>query len=177
MNAKHLRHALPVKFDGYISLPDGGVSTNICILGTKKCIFISDNSNSKSFQLDNRRRSGFCRRVYNSTDGCGLPPELNGFLFPRDTEVIYRGRYSDWLQTGRLRVRSSCPGRGKIFLLSTSSRSLLWPTQSPIQLVPEALSPGVKWLRREDDHSQLVSRSRKHGSIHPLPRTSSWHSA
>jgi hypothetical protein len=32
--------------------------------------------------------------------------------------------------------------------------------------------PGVKLTTR----LQLVPRSRKHGSIHPLPHTSSWHS-
>jgi hypothetical protein len=37
-----------------------------------------------------------------------------------------------------------------------------------------ALSPKVKRPGRE---AQLVLRSRKHGSIHPLPHTSSWHSA
>jgi hypothetical protein len=47
---KHLRRALPVKFDGYISIADG-VSTNISILVTKECTSISDNSNGKSFQL------------------------------------------------------------------------------------------------------------------------------
>jgi hypothetical protein len=38
---------------------------------------------------------------------------------------------------------------------------------------------GVKRLKREADHShvQLVPRLRKYGSIHPLPRTSSWRSA
>jgi hypothetical protein len=34
--------------------------------------------------------------------------------------------------------------------------------------------PGVKRPGCETDHSQLVPRSRIHGSIHPLPHTSSW---
>jgi hypothetical protein len=39
-------------------------------------------------------------------------------------------------------------------------------------------SPGVKRQVREADHSlQLVPRSRKCGSIHPLPHTPSWRSA
>jgi hypothetical protein len=51
--------------------------------------------------------------------------------------------YNDWLRTGRLRGRNSSPDRGKIFLLSTSSRPVLGPTQPPIQWVP-----CVKWLGR-----------------------------
>jgi hypothetical protein len=34
---------------------------------------------------------------------------------------------------------------------------------------------GIKWLRLATHH--LVSRSRIHGAIHPLPHISSWHSA
>jgi hypothetical protein len=49
--------------------------------------------------------------------------------------------------------RSSSPGRGKIFLLSTSSRPVLGPIQPPIQLVSGTLSPGVKRPGRETDHS------------------------
>jgi hypothetical protein len=41
--------------------------------------------------------------------------------------------------------------RGKVFLFSTSSRSSLGSTQSPIQWVPGALSPGVKRPGREAD--------------------------
>jgi hypothetical protein len=44
-------------------------------------------------------------------------------------------------------------GGSKIF--STSSRPVLGPTHRPIQLVPGALSPGVK--RREADHSPPTS--------------------
>jgi hypothetical protein len=45
-------------------------------------------------------------------------------------------RYRGWLRAGRPRGRSSCPGRGKIFLLSTSFRPILGLTQSPIQWEP-----------------------------------------
>jgi hypothetical protein len=45
---------------------------------------------------------------------------------------------------GRQRGRSSSPGRAKNFLFSMSSRPALGPTQSPIQWLPGALSPGVK---------------------------------
>jgi len=40
-----------------------------------------------------------------------------------------------------------------IFLFTTAFRTALGPTQPPIQLVPGALSLGVKWLGREADHS------------------------
>jgi hypothetical protein len=45
--------------------------------------------------------------------------------------------------TGQPRGRTSRHGTGKIFLLSTSSRPILGPTQPPIQWVPGALSPGL----------------------------------
>jgi hypothetical protein len=53
-------------------------------------------------------------------------------------------RHSDWLRAGRPRGRSSSLGRCKIFLLSTSPRPVLGPTQTPIQSVLGALSPEVK---------------------------------
>jgi hypothetical protein len=42
---------------------------------------------------------------------------------------------------------------GSIILFYTSSRPALGPTQSPIQWVPGALSPGVKRPGREADRS------------------------
>jgi hypothetical protein len=86
-------------------------------------------------------------------------------------------RYSDWLRAGRPRGRSSSPGRGKIFLFSTLSRPVLGPTQPLIQWVLGALSPGVKRPGCEANHSPLMPKSRKRGSIHPLPHTPSWRSA
>jgi hypothetical protein len=44
-----------------------------------------------------------------------------------------------------------------IFLLSTSSRPVLGPIQPPIQRVPGDLSPEVKWLGHEADHSPPTS--------------------
>jgi hypothetical protein len=66
-------------------------------------------------------------------------------------------RYSDWLRAGRPRGRSSSPGRVNNFLLSTSSRPALGPTQPPIQGVPGSLSPEVKRPGHEADHSPPTS--------------------
>jgi hypothetical protein len=49
------------------------------------------------------------------------------------------------------------PSRVKNFLFSTLSRPVLGSTQPPIQWVPGALSPGVKWQGREADHSPPTS--------------------
>jgi hypothetical protein len=62
-------------------------------------------------------------------------------------------------------------------ILSPLSRPALGPTQPPFQWVLGALSPGVKRPGREAGHSQLVPRSRKCVSIHPLSHTPSWRSA
>jgi hypothetical protein len=53
------------------------------------------------------------------------------------------------------------------------SRPALGPNQPPIQWVPGDLSLVVKLIT----NLQLVPKSRKRGSIHSLPHTSSWHSA
>jgi hypothetical protein len=83
-----------------------------------------------------------------------------------------RSWYSDWLHAGRLRGRSSSPGRIKNFLFSMSSRLALESTQPPIQWVPGALSLGVKRQRRE-----ASAEVKKCGSIYPLPHMPSGHSA
>jgi hypothetical protein len=91
---------------------------------------------------------------------------------------ILRRYQSHWLRAGRLRGRSSSPGRVKNFLFSTSSRPALGSTQPPIQWVQGVLSQGVKWPGCEADHHlQLLPRSRKCESIHPFPHTPSWRSA
>jgi hypothetical protein len=72
------------------------------------------------------------------------------------SEPGQRSRYSDWLRAGRPRGRSSSPGRGETFLLSTLSRLVLGLTQLPIQWVPEAFYQGVKRPGREADHSPPV---------------------
>jgi hypothetical protein len=55
------------------------------------------------------------------------------------------------------RGRSSSPGMVKNILFSTSSRPALGPTQPPIQWVLGAVSPGLKQLGREADHSSPAS--------------------
>jgi hypothetical protein len=72
----------------------------------------------------------------------------------RDSVVgIATGYGPDWGVEGR----SSSPGKVKNFLFSTSSRTALGLTQPPIQWVPGALSPAVKRLEREADHSPPTS--------------------
>jgi hypothetical protein len=48
-----------------------------------------------------------------------------------------------------------------IFLFTTMSRTLLGPTQPPIQWVPGVLSLGVKQPGREGDHSPPSSAEEK----------------
>jgi hypothetical protein len=70
----------------------------------------------------------------------------------------------------------SIPGMAGIF--STTSRPPLGPTQPRTQWIPQAISPGVKRLGREADHSPPPSGEiKKGGAIPPLPHMSSWHSA
>jgi hypothetical protein len=57
--------------------------------------------------------------------------------------------------------RSSSPSRVKDFLFSTSSRLTLGSTQPRVQVVPVALSKGVKRPGREADHSLPVSATVK----------------
>jgi hypothetical protein len=77
----------------------------------------------------------------------------------------------------RLDGRGSNPGRGKIFLFSTTSRPALRPTQPPIQWVPRPICAEVKRPGREADHSPPSNGEVKNGgATPPLPHTSSWHS-
>jgi hypothetical protein len=56
--------------------------------------------------------------------------------------------------------------------------SLLHVVQTGCGAHPGPWVPGVKWPEREADHHlQLLLRSRKGGSIHPLPHRYSWGSA
>jgi hypothetical protein len=70
--------------------------------------------------------------------------------------------------------QGSIPDESKIFLFSTASRLALGSNQPPIQWVPGTISPGVKWLGREADHSPPFSAKVKNGrALH----MSSWHCA
>jgi hypothetical protein len=78
---------------------------------------------------------------------------------------------------GRPRDRSSSHCGIENFHFSISSRLALVPTQPPIKWVQRTLFPGVKRPGREDEYLRLVLRTRKRGSINPLPHTSPWRSA
>jgi hypothetical protein len=76
--------------------------------------------------------------------------------------VIYRkiknwGRYSDWLWAGCQRGWNLSPDMGKTFLLSVSSKLVLWPTQPLIHWVQGAVSMRVKQPEHEADHSLPTS--------------------
>jgi hypothetical protein len=61
------------------------------------------------------------------------------------------------------------------FLFTTMFRLALVPTQPPIQWVPGALSPGVKHLGHEVDHSPPPSvKLKTTGAIPPLLNTYMW---
>jgi hypothetical protein len=75
------------------------------------------------------------------------------FMWTRDSVV--------GIATGRLKGRSSSPGKVNNFLFSTSSRSALGSIEHPIQWVQGDLSPGVKRQRREPDHSPPTSAAVK----------------
>jgi hypothetical protein len=83
----------------------------------------------------------------------------------------------DWLRYGKPRGWSSYPDRGKILLIRFS-RPVLRPTNPPIQWVQGAF----RWRQggrgaKLTTHLQLVPTTRTHGSVHPLPSTSSLHNA
>jgi hypothetical protein len=112
---------------------------------------------------------------------CNIWIELH--IFEKITSIIIvpfkcmscdSSRYSNWLQAGQLDDQ----GLG-IFLFDTMSRQALGPAQPPIKWVPGALSLGVKWLRREADHSPPSSAEVKECVelyLH-TPNTSLWHGA
>jgi hypothetical protein len=70
------------------------------------------------------------------------------------------------MQAGRPRGLSSCPGRGKIFLLSTSSRPILETTQPHIQRLQGSISSRVKRPGREADHLLATLAEAKNISIY-----------
>jgi hypothetical protein len=126
------------------------------------------------------RNNSCCSIVSDSTDGsnakCNTKAEIQeltiSFRLQSWSFTTYGiGQSKQWLlHAGRLRGQSLCPGRGKIFILSMSSRPVLGPTQPPIQWVQGALSPGG-WNGRSvklTNGLELVPWWRIRGSIHPL---------
>jgi hypothetical protein len=82
-----------------------------------------------------------------------IKSEIEAVLFNDCIRIVVGAGIATGYGAGRQRGRNSSPVRGKMFLVSTSSRPVLRP-----------MGPGVK-------------RPRVRVSIPPLPRTSSWHSA
>jgi hypothetical protein len=76
-------------------------------------------------------------------------------------------------------IGGSSPGRGwKFFLITTSSRPALGPTQPPIQWVPGTLSTAVKRPGREADHSPPPCTEFENAwSYTSTHNTSSWRGA
>jgi hypothetical protein len=100
------------------------------------------------------------------------------YCYFTDTRARIRSRYSGWLRAGRRRGWSSIPGRVKIFLLSTSCRPVLGPTQPPIHWSPWAVSSQLKRPGPEANHSRPSSAEVKNGAVITLlPQSSSWRSA
>jgi hypothetical protein len=71
-----------------------------------------------------------------------------------------------------LDTRVSNPGKGKIFLFSTTSKSSLGPTH-PIQWAPQTISLKMYWPGREADHSPSASAEVIRGGAIPIY---SWYS-
>jgi hypothetical protein len=66
----------------------------------------------------------------------------------------------------RRRTKVRFPVGARYFLLSIVSRPSLGPIQPPSPWVPRALSPGVKRLAHESDHSTLSTAEVKNGEIY-----------
>jgi hypothetical protein len=82
-----------------------------------------------------------------------------------------RSRYSDYLWAGQPKGQSLRPGRIKNFLHMVQISSEVHPTSY-------AMGTGGSFPGGEaTTHLHLVPRSRKCGSIHPLPHMPSWCSA
>jgi hypothetical protein len=88
-------------------------------------------------------------------------------------EPEYRRVCSDCLRSGRPRSWSLSPGRGE-FLFSPRR-----PAQPHIKWVQGTITPAVKWLGLESDHSPPISAEVKKNMdlyIH-CPQSFSWRSA
>jgi hypothetical protein len=81
------------------------------------------------------------------------------------------------------RIWAGCPGfesrqEQEIFLYRTTFRPALGPTQPHIQWLLRTISPGVKLLGRETDHSPPpIDEVTNDRAINPLPYTFSWRGA
>jgi hypothetical protein len=65
-----------------------------------------------------------------------------------------------------------------IFVYCTVFRSALGPTQPHIQWLLRTISPGLKPLVREADHSQSIGEVTNDGALNPLPYSMfSWRGA
>lgn len=62
----------------------------------------------------------------------------------------------------------------EIFHFSILTNTALGLKQSPIELIPGALSPGVKQSRREANYSPPSRAEVKNGGPIPLPYAPSW---
>jgi hypothetical protein len=73
------------------------------------------------------------------------------------------------LKEGKItRLQGATPEQSekKTWLSSTASRPAVVPKQCPIQLIPGALSPGVKQQGYEDDHSPPSSAEFENGKLY-----------
>jgi hypothetical protein len=78
------------------------------------------------------------------------------------------------LWAGQLRNQDLIPGKGRSF--SVLHRLALRPTQPTVQLIPGALSLGVKQVGHEADCSLLSSAEVKNKHCYmSIPHMSSWH--
>jgi hypothetical protein len=107
--------------------------------------------------------------LYSTLSKCSWKFYKISFKNKLSYSIKNRSQYSDRLRAWRPRGQSSSPGRVKNFHFSTSSRPALGSTKPPRGLSGR----GVKLTI----HLELVPRTRKCGSIHPLPHTPSWHNA
>jgi hypothetical protein len=95
-------------------------------------------------------RSGRCREEKKSLVVWGIKPQFTSRLTHSLVIILtkcfpfVKNRYSEWLRGGGSRGRSSSPGRGKIFLLSTSSRPALGVYSASYPMGIGGFFPGVK---------------------------------
>jgi hypothetical protein len=92
-------------------------------------------------------------------------------------ELEQRSRYSDWLRTGQQRGQSSSPGRAKNVLRVVQTNSGSDAASYLMGTGGSFLGSKARVGLKLTTQLQQLPRSRKCGSIHPLPHTPSWCSA